>query len=82
MEFKEKLPTPIELKKRFPVSEEIKKIKSDRDDQIIDIFTGKDDRFLMIIGPCSADNEEAVLEYMRRLRTLQEIGRASCRERV
>ena len=72
MEFKEKLPTPIELKKRFPVSEEIKKIKSDRDDQIIDIFTGKDDRFLMIIGPCSADNEEAVLEYMRRLRTLQD----------
>ena len=48
MEFKEKLPTPIELKKRFPVSEEIKKIKSDRDDQIIDIFTGKDDRFLMM----------------------------------
>ena len=72
MEFKEKLPTPIELKERFPVSEKLKKIKSDRDDQIIDIFTGKDDRLLMIIGPCSADNEEAVLEYMKRLRELQD----------
>ena len=59
MEFIRKLPTPQELKEEFPVTEEIKKIKEERDKEIADIFTGKSDKFLMIIGPCSADNEEA-----------------------
>ena len=72
MEFIRKLPTPQELKEEFPVTEEIKKIKEERDKEIADIFTGKSDKFLMIIGPCSADNEEAVCDYMNRLAKVAE----------
>lgn len=72
MDFKRKLPVPQELKKEFPLSEEVKKIKEERDKIIENIFTGKDDRFLLIIGPCSADREDAVLEYMTRLVKVQE----------
>ncbi len=71
MNFLRKLPTPAELKKQFPLSEKIVQIKENRDREIADIFTGKSDRFLMIIGPCSADNEESVLDYMHRLAELQ-----------
>ena len=56
MEFLRKLPTPKELKEQFPVSEKIAAIKENRDRQIREIFEGKDDRLLLIIGPCSADN--------------------------
>jgi 3-deoxy-7-phosphoheptulonate synthase len=72
MNFIRKLPTPQELKQEFPLTENIKKIKEERDQIIENIFTGKDDRFLLIIGPCSADNEEAVLDYMHRLAKVQE----------
>ena len=72
MTFIRKLPTPQELKEEFPISPEIMAIKEDRDRQIEDIFTGKDDRLLLIIGPCSADNEDAVLEYMHRMMPVQE----------
>ena len=72
MTFIRKLPTPQELKEEFPISPEIMAVKEDRDRQIEDIFTGKDDRFLLIIGPCSADNEDAVLEYMHRMMPVQE----------
>ena len=71
MEFLRKLPTPQELKEEFPVTDEIKAVKEKRDQEIADIFTGKSDKFLMIIGPCSADNEEAVLDYMHRLAEVQ-----------
>ena len=67
MKFYRKLPTPQELKEEFPIDDHIKQIKEERDQQIADIFTGKDDRFLLIIGPCSADNEAAVLDYINRL---------------
>nr|WP_295364112.1 3-deoxy-7-phosphoheptulonate synthase [uncultured Pseudoramibacter sp.] len=67
MKFYRKLPTPQELKEEFPIDDHIKQIKEERDQQITDIFTGKDDRFLLIIGPCSADNETAVLDYINRL---------------
>ena len=63
MEFLRKLPTPKELKEQFPVSEKIAAIKEDRDRQIREIFEGKDDRLLLIIGPCSADNEDAAVSY-------------------
>ena len=71
MDFLRKLPTPQELKEQFPLSDEIKAIKEKRDKEIADIFAGKSDKFLMIIGPCSADNEEAVLDYMHRLAEVQ-----------
>lgn len=67
-----KLPSPEEIKEIIPVSEAIKKMKKQRDAEIKDIFTGKSDKFVLIIGPCSADNEVAVLDYMHRLSKLQE----------
>ena len=67
MEFIRKLPTPEELKQEFPTDAHVKAIKEERDAVLENIFKEKEDRFLLIIGPCSADNEEAVLEYMYRL---------------
>ena len=67
MKFIRKLPTPQELKEEFPISAEITAAKEKRDEEIRRIFTGESDKFLLIIGPCSADNEEAVLDYMHRL---------------
>ncbi len=72
MNFIRKLPTPQELKEEFPISEEIKAAKEKRDEEIRRIFTGESDKFLLIIGPCSADNEEAVLDYMHRLAKVAE----------
>ena len=66
------LPTPEELKAQFPLPEAVQNIKKKRDKDIEDIFTGKDNRFLLIIGPCSADREDAVLDYMERLSKVQE----------
>lgn len=72
MEFKRKLPIPQEIKREFPLSEEVRKVKEERDQIIENIFYGKDDRFLLVIGPCSADREDAVLDYMLRLQKVQE----------
>lgn len=72
MEFIRKLPTPQELMEQFPIDDRVKKIKVRRDKEIADIMTGKDNRFLLVIGPCSADNEEAVLDYVHRLVPVQE----------
>ena len=72
MKHVQELPTPEKLKAEFPVTEEIKEIKEKRDQEIKDVFTGKDSRFLLIIGPCSADREDAVLDYMTRLAKVQE----------
>lgn len=72
MEFLRKLPTPKELKEQYPVSDKIKEIKDSRDAKIKDIFEGKSDKLLLVIGPCSADNEDAVLDYISRLRKVQE----------
>lgn len=72
MDFLRKLPTPQEIKEEFPVNTEIKEIKGKRDKELKDIFEGKDERFLLIIGPCSADNEDAMLDYLHRLRRVQE----------
>lgn len=66
------LPTPEQLKSAFPLTEQIRMTKMKRDQEIEDIFTGKDSRLLLIIGPCSADREDAVLDYMERLAVVQE----------
>ena len=72
MNFLRKLPTPKELKEQFPLGENVTKIKEERDEIIKNIFEGKDNHFLLIIGPCSADNETAVLDYMNRMVKVQE----------
>ncbi len=72
MEFIRKLPIPRDIKEQFPVSDEIKAIKERRDKEIADVFTGASDKFLLIIGPCSADREDAVLEYVNKLAGVQE----------
>lgn len=72
MEFLRKLPTPQELKEQFPVSAQIAAVKMERDKQIRNIFEGKDDRLILVIGPCSADNEDAVIDYISRLRKVQD----------
>lgn len=72
MEFLRKLPTPKELKEQFPVSAKIEKIKEERDQEIRNVFEGKSDKLLLIIGPCSADNEDAVMDYISRLRRVQD----------
>ncbi|MBR3593365.1 MAG: 3-deoxy-7-phosphoheptulonate synthase [Clostridia bacterium] len=68
LEFTRKLPVPQQVKNRYPVTEELKKIKEKRDREIADIFEGKSDKFILVIGPCSADSHEPVLEYISRLR--------------
>ena len=70
--FIKQLPTPDEVKEQIPVPEKLKKAKAIRDTMIQDIFTGKSDKFLVIVGPCSAENEESVCEYTNRLARLQE----------
>ena len=67
-----RLPDPDEVKKQIPVSEKVAKIKDGRDAILRDIFTGKSDLFALIIGPCSADNEKAVIDYTLRLAKIQE----------
>lgn len=71
-EFVTKLPTPNEIREQFPVPEPLKELKKKRDAQIADVITGKSNKFLVIIGPCSADNEEAVCDYVGRLSKINE----------
>ncbi|MDO5538463.1 MAG: 3-deoxy-7-phosphoheptulonate synthase [Eubacteriales bacterium] len=70
--FVKKLPIPAEIKKMFPVSEQAAAIKAKRDEEIRAVFTGASKKFLVIIGPCSADNEESVMDYVHRLAKVQE----------
>ena len=63
---------PEEIKKEYPLSKELTELKAKRDRMICDVITGKDDRFLVIIGPCSADNEDSVCDYVSRLTKIQE----------
>ena len=72
MEFRRKLPIPQEVKKMYPVDDRLAKIKADRDEELKRIFRGESDKLILIIGPCSADNEESVLDYISRLRTVQD----------
>ena len=72
MQFHRKLPIPQEIKKQFPLSEKAAAVKAVRDEQIAKVFTGESDKFLLIIGPCSADREESVMDYVSRLVRVQE----------
>ena len=72
MEYIRKLPEPQELMEQFPMDDGSKAVKRRRDEVIRNILAGKDDRFLLIIGPCSADNEKAVLDYIHRLVKVQD----------
>ena len=67
-----KLPTPSEIKEQYPLPQTLAVLKKERDQMISDVITGKDSRFLVIIGPCSADNEDAVLDYVSRLAPVAE----------
>ena len=75
MEFVRKMPLPQEIKRDYPADITIREIKENRDREIADVLTGRDPRLLLIIGPCSADREDAVLEYMSRL---TEVNREVC----
>ena len=72
MEFKREMPTSRVIKEMYPLSEELVSQKLSNDAKIRDIFLGKSDKLLLVIGPCSADREDAVLDYATRLRKVQE----------
>ena len=72
MDFKRKLPIPMDIKAQYPFTPDLAAIKAKRDREIKAIFEGNDTRFLLIIGPCSADKDDSVLDYISRLRTVQE----------
>ncbi len=76
--FNRKLPIPKEIKADYPLSANGRLQKEQRDREIRDVITGADDRFLIIVGPCSADNETAVMDYLHRLVPLQEKIRDKC----
>ena len=67
MEFKRKLPIPSEIKEMIPVDEKVHEIKKQRDEEIKNVFAGKSDKLVLVIGPCSADREEPVIDYIHRL---------------
>ena len=72
LQFIRELPNPDTIKALMPVPSEMKALKDQRDEAVRNIFTGEDDRFVLIIGPCSADRQDAVLDYLTRLRKVQE----------
>ena len=72
MKFKRKLPIPMEIKEQYPITYEIEQMKGKRDQEIKAIFEGRDNRFILIIGPCSADNDDSVIDYISRLRRVQD----------
>ncbi len=72
MQFERKLTIPKEMKEQFPLSTELAEVVRDRSEQIKDIFAGHDDRLILVIGPCSADQEDSVLDYISRLRRVQD----------
>ena len=72
LEFKRELPTPRVIKEMYPVNEQMIAQKKANDEEIKNVFTGKSDKLILVIGPCSADREDAVLDYIGRLRTVQD----------
>ena len=73
MHFNRKLPVPKEIKEQYPLTAALSRLKEARDAEIADIFTGHSDKMVLIVGPCSADREDAVLDYCQRLAKLQEV---------
>ncbi len=72
MEFYRKLPIPKDIKAEFPITKEMEAIRENYLSEMKRIFTGESDKFILVIGPCSADREDAVLDYIYRLRVLQD----------
>ncbi|MDD6309293.1 MAG: 3-deoxy-7-phosphoheptulonate synthase [Clostridia bacterium] len=72
MDFKIKLPIPKDIKSAYPLDAGLEKIVEGRNREIRDVFEGKSDRFVLVIGPCSADNEDSVMDYITRLQKMQE----------
>jgi len=72
MNFHRKLPIPQDVKKEYPLTERMEQVKAARDAEIRAVFDGSSDKFILVIGPCSADHSEPVLEYISRLRRIQE----------
>ena len=72
MNFHRKLPVPQEVKREYPLTEKMKQVKAACDESIRAVFDGSSDKFILIIGPCSADHSEPVLEYISRLRRIAE----------
>ncbi len=72
MNFQRKLPIPKEIKAKYPLDSKMEKVKNDRAKEIKEVFTGELDKFILVIGPCSADHKEPVLEYIKRLRLVQD----------
>ena len=66
------VPSAQEIKDKYPVSKELQEVKARRDEEIKKVFLGESDKFLAIIGPCSADNEDSVCDYVNRLAKIQE----------
>lgn len=71
-EFVKKLPTPADIREQYPVPEKLAALKEERDEEIRKVFTGESNKFLVIIGPCSADNEDSVCDYVNRLAKVNE----------
>ena len=71
-QFIKTLPTPDQIRNEFPVPAKMQLLKQKRDEEIKDVFTGKSNKFIVIVGPCSADNEDAVCEYVTRLANVSE----------
>ena len=72
MNFHRKLPIPQDVKKEFALTEQMKAVKAERDENIKAVFDGRSDKFILVIGPCSADHKEPVLEYISRLRKIED----------
>ena len=72
MNFCRKLPIPQVIKQEYPITPDMEKVKEKRALEIKSIFEGKSDKFLLVIGPCSADNQESVLDYISRLRKIED----------
>ncbi len=72
MNFHRKLPIPQDVKKEYPLTKRMEQVKAERDESIRAVFDGRSDKFILVIGPCSADHSEPVLEYISRLRRIEE----------
>ncbi len=72
MVFERKLAIPMEVKQMYPLTQELSQVVARRSVEIKQIFSGESNKFLLIIGPCSADNEDSVIDYISRLRKLQD----------
>ena len=72
MKYNRQLPGPGELKEEYPLTPALAQLNAQRDEEIRQVFEGKSEKFLVVVGPCSADREDAVLEYACRLAKLEE----------